>query len=372
MELFLISKVYESLCSLTPYSINLIDENGKIRASKSPGHVGAFHEIAYELIKSNRDTAIIHTDDPESGVRESVYTVYMLRGHRTGVIGVYGPVKEIIPLMPCLKHALEITLEFELYKRNNTKKFSAKERFLKVLFNLDYNPTDLEQALRDMVLDRNIPRIPILLEFGQSLSHSPQIILLLENSPSASKQDLIGLTNDGYLFLLKTFPSDYASVMDDYKYFLGEYLSPALQYICNNSLTYHIYIGPIQNDILHYHQAYLYCRWMQSYIRRPGSYYFYDCIFNYLESIVSQNEYHTMFGYIKQSLEPKFIDNYIEMMAALIENDYNLPQTSQALHVHKNTLIYRLDKIRGTLNMNPLTSNSHRKFMECFYYYLIH
>ena len=38
------------------------------------------------------------------------------------------------------------------------------------------------------------------------------------------------------------------------------------------------------------------------------------------------------------------------------------------LHIHKNTLVYRLDKIREVLNMNPLVNNTEREFMECFYY----
>ena len=87
--------------------------------------------------------------------------------------------------------------------------------------------------------------------------------------------------------------------------------------------------------------------------------------------MASQQEYNAMFLYFKQGLGQKFIDNYIEIMAALIEKDYNLAKASDILHIHKNTLIYRLDKIREILNMNPLTSNSEREFMECFYFYLI-
>lgn len=59
------------------------------------------------------------------------------------------------------------------------------------------------------------------------------------------------------------------------------------------------------------------------------------------------------------------------MMGALIENEYNLNKASDWLHIHKNTLVYRLDKIRESLNMNPLSSNSDRELMECFYYYLL-
>lgn len=77
-----------------------------------------------------------------------------------------------------------------------------------------------------------------------------------------------------------------------------------------------------------------------------------------------------MFQALKNELGKKFIDNYTEVMSALIDKGYNLNSASAMLHVHKNTLIYRLDKIRETLNMNPLNFNSDREFMECFYYYL--
>ena len=110
---------------------------------------------------------------------------------------------------------------------------------------------------------------------------------------------------------------------------------------------------------------------MQKNIKKEGSYYFYDYIVNYLESMASMSEFNTVFLMLKQELGQKFIDNYLETIGALIENEYNLNKTSDRLHVHKNTLVYRLDKIREVLNMNPLSQNSNREFMECFYYYLL-
>ena len=132
-----------------------------------------------------------------------------------------------------------------------------------------------------------------------------------------------------------------------------------------------IYIGPLQNDIMYYRQAYNYCMWMQKNIRKDGSFYFYDYAVRYLESMATPTESHTLFLMLKQKLGKKFTDNYLEMMGALIENEYNLNKASDWLHIHKNTLVYRLDKIRESLNMNPLSSNSDRELMECFYYYLL-
>ncbi len=100
--------------------------------------------------------------------------------------------------------------------------------------------------------------------------------------------------------------------------------------------------------------------------RRTGSYYFYDYIVKYLESMASMSEFNTVFLMLKQELGQKFIDNYLETIGALIENEYNLNKTSDWLHVHKNTLVYRLDKIREILNMNPLSQNSTENLWNVF------
>jgi len=91
----------------------------------------------------------------------------------------------------------------------------------------------------------------------------------------------------------------------------------------------------------------------------------------YMESRVPVSEFNAIFYMLKKELGKKFTDNYTETMEALIEKDYNLAKAGNMLHIHKNTLVYRLDKIREVLNMNPLVNNTEREFMECFYYYLI-
>ena len=64
---------------------------------------------------------------------------------------------------------------------------------------------------------------------------------------------------------------------------IAEYLAPFLQYIRKEEIQMRIYIGPLQNDIMYYRQAYNYCMWMQKNIRKDGSFYFYDYAVRYLE-----------------------------------------------------------------------------------------
>ncbi len=370
MDTLLANKLFDSIAGLTKYNLSIIDEYGKILASKSGELIGIFHETAFHLIKSHQEIVIIDRDDPESGIRESVYMVLFVKRHRVGVIGVYGNAQEVLPVIRVLRHSLEVMLEFELYKKNVSRKYTAKERVLKILFSDDYEYSDLEQAIKDTSLDKKIPRIPVLIEIEDPFRHSSQLCRQIDQGTDASRQDLAGITNDGNIFLLKSIHGESNIIMEDYKYILGDYLSHALQYIRSNSLKHSIYVGPIENDIIYYRQAFLYCRWMQNHISQPGSYYFYNYVVKYLEAIASQNEFHAVFSYLKQELGEKFIENYIEVMNALIEKDYNLAKASNALHVHKNTLVYRLDKIRSILSMNPLSSSSEREFMESFYIYL--
>lgn len=371
MDNGLANKMIGVLSELVEYDISIIDENGKVIASKMKDHIGAFHEIAFGIIKGDMDTVAVDISNPDAGVKEGIYMAIYENKCKTGVIGVYGNPREVRSITNVIKLSIEVMLEFDQYRNNNMRKYTVKERFMRTIFySSDFERSDLERHFKDMGLDMNIARIPVFIEVKDSAVHAADLTRQLEENHLSSKEDLIGITNEGCLFLLKAIQCNVRSIMQDYKYLLAEYLAAVLKYARANNLGASLYIGPIQNDIMQYRQSFLYCKWMQKNINRTGSFYFYDFIVKYLESMASQNEYNTMFLYLKQELGQKFIDNYVEIMATLIEKDYNLVKASASLHVHKNTLIYRLDKIREILDMNPLTNNSEREFMECFYFYL--
>ncbi len=66
----------------------------------------------------------------------------------------------------------------------------------------------------------------------------------------------------------------------------------------------------------------------------------------------------------------KFIKTFMEIAGALIKTNYNLVTASKELFVHKNTLLYRYNKIKDTLNINPIESSADRFFLEAFYSFL--
>jgi carbohydrate diacid regulator len=60
-----------------------------------------------------------------------------------------------------------------------------------------------------------------------------------------------------------------------------------------------------------------------------------------------------------------------EIAGALEDTNYNLTEASARLFLHKNTLVYRYNRMKDILGIDPMTSPEDRKFVELLYNYLI-
>jgi carbohydrate diacid regulator len=60
----------------------------------------------------------------------------------------------------------------------------------------------------------------------------------------------------------------------------------------------------------------------------------------------------------------------VETIKALAANNYNIVSTSKDLHVHRNTISFRLNKLKDSLNIDPLLIGSDREFLNELAYYL--
>lgn len=375
MDNVLAGTLIDRISNFTDYNVNIMDENGTIVASRMKERIGSFHEVAFEIVKGDEDMVLVEEDNPENGVRAGVNMAIYVHKKKDGVVGVTGKPEQVLPIAKIIKMSVEVMMEYEKFKYDSMKKYSMREQLMQLIFyNDNYKREDIGKFFKALNLEEDVMRIPILLEIENGQEHMSSIRTALDRGDFNSRQSLRETTREGFLFMFLALPGDTKNMLQDYKYLTGEYLSPALRYAREHQLSYNVYVGPIENDIMYYRHAYLDCIWMQKNLANKKemgkSYYFYDCIVQYIESMISFQDLNAVFQILKREFGDKFVENYMETMEALIDKDYNLAKASAMLHIHKNTLVYRLDKIRETLNMNPLIYNVDREFMECFYYYL--
>jgi carbohydrate diacid regulator len=58
------------------------------------------------------------------------------------------------------------------------------------------------------------------------------------------------------------------------------------------------------------------------------------------------------------------------MIKALEETNYNLSETAGKLYIHKNTLVYRYNKMKDYLGVDPIAGMDGREFMSLLFLYL--
>ena len=68
-------------------------------------------------------------------------------------------------------------------------------------------------------------------------------------------------------------------------------------------------------------------------------------------------------------MDKKQIENFVEVMEALSSANYKLAEAGALMHVHKNTLAYRMDKFRELLHLDPIGNEEDRYFCNVLVYY---
>ena len=98
-----------------PYQINIMNEKGIVIASSDKSRIGAFHEVAYKILKT--DNVMILTEHDVSnyiGVQYGVNSAVLYHGEKVGVIGLTGNPYEVRDMISVLRISLEQMLEYEL------------------------------------------------------------------------------------------------------------------------------------------------------------------------------------------------------------------------------------------------------------------
>lgn len=85
-------------------------------------------------------------------------------------------------------------------------------------------------------------------------------------------------------------------------------------------------------------------------------------IYNLIDLVGKEKSYSTLFDY---NLIDKMDNIVLETGIAFIENGFNISKTSNNIYLHRNTLIYRLEKIKDIMCMDI------KNFNEALIYYVI-
>ena len=184
------------------------------------------------------------------------------------------------------------------------------------------------------------------------------------------REDISAVTREKQIIIFKCF--DRAKILQGtYKYAIGEYLGNFLGFLLDHDIECKFYIGTFQDELSEYRKAYQQCCWLRENIRaKSRGVYFYDYAGEYLHSLIPLPELHHIYHVFDELLDEKSREDFADLIDSLERNNYNLVDSSKELYIHKNTLVFRLNKLRDMFAVNPLQKSNERAFLKfmCEYF----
>ena len=94
IHLALARQIVDTLKSVCDHDINYIDVDGRIRASTDPDRIGGYHAGGHEAARSG-EIITIEADDPARDLRHGINMPIRFHGKTVAVIGITGPPAEV-------------------------------------------------------------------------------------------------------------------------------------------------------------------------------------------------------------------------------------------------------------------------------------
>ena len=334
----LAQRLVDHISGVIPNNINIIDENGMIIASREPDRLDTFHKAGYDAIRNDRiETVKVFGE----GMKPGINMPFHYRNKACGVVGISGPEEETIPIASLIKYTIELLVEQELMLNTRQASQLLRAQFLQEWLSLSSPPS------AEFIAWGHQHQINVTASRTAAIIHA-------ENTADATarfnrlENSLERLNMDSYIVYLTHFR---AMVVLNTRQHIAEQLRFIQAEIPGAIIGLGRPEAVLRRSYMQAQSALRLGRWLRpdESIHRYEFYRHYDAM---------------IYGFSKLEM----LDDPVESIDALQETDGNdllvtlltyfrlngeRFKTADALHIHRNTLSYRLDRIHSLTGMNP-------------------
>ena len=367
----------DQITEYTEYNINIMDESGVIIASRDPRRVGTYHEAADRIIRGKEEIVVIEDDKIYPGVLPGINMAIMVNGKKEGVVGVTGDPGHIREVAMVTRLAIEAMLKYEKQQEDILLRQGRKETFFHLLTRVEgADPAELRAAARVLEYDESILRIPILCRILDGTSPD-RVLEAIRANDGHWIQDLSTVLDENHVLVFRTIREPGAGRSYPLREAVLSYMDRTLRRMDRGGVQAVFYVGTPQNSFSQYIYAYQHCKWIEGRYRGGKDLtgedrvrFFYDHTQEYFYSVLPREELHRVFFQYSRQLQREDRKQFIETVGALIETNFNLTEAAKRLYIHKNTMLYRYNKLKDMLDIDPIRVAADRTFLILLYHSL--
>jgi carbohydrate diacid regulator len=336
-------KIINEAKKLINENIIIVNNQAIIIASTDSSRIGNFHEGAYRTIQHNATTILTEDDvDKMKGIRPGVNLPIAIENDVIGVIGITGNPDEITPFASLMKRMTELLIRENIY----IQEMEWHDRAIEAYF---FDWVQTEEITNDFLNRGKL--------LGVHLT-SPLRCSILEINPDIQNDRIKELIK---LLLLQVectavrWGNNRILILSEEKTYkinqLKSGLRAFLSYVSSKfDMELSIGIGPV-SDTYYIKESYQKAMKALKLGNRNVITAYDDLLLEVCLDEVSTD--------VKKEFTNRIFSDLVKQptlfqtLKVLLKNDMNLKQTASDLHIHINTLHYRLDRIEQVTGYNP-------------------
>lgn len=341
-------KIVKDVKKLIGEDIIIVNTHGTIIASTDEKRIGSFHQGALKVVEKKDSLIILEEDEKKLlGVRAGINLPVFFRRDVIGVIGITGDPAKVAPFGEIIRKMTEMIVSENYYAEQLELHSRSMEAFVfDWLQNREWDSVFFNQA-KLLNVDLTLKRQAIMIDLHQ-YEHLllRDIYSTLSRWIHAKKGDILIRWGNNRILMLREIQSfenreQILNYVTSFQNFLEENLHSQLS----------IGIGQIvsaREMKQSYKQAE---RALRSSTKLSNIIFDEDLT---IEMILDDVKKETKRIFIERTIGPiKTESELIFTLKMLFENNHSLKNTASSLHVHINTLHYRLKKVYELTGLDP-------------------
>lgn len=338
-------EVIKRLKSYLNVPINIMDQNGVIIASTDEKRIGQYHSGAKQVIEENKEMIL----SPEEihrypGTRPGVNLPLFHFDHLVGVVGITGNPADVISAAGIIKAAVEIAIEQIYMQKQQVYKERALQSFLQKLFHpigIDEEELKKEAAY---ILECSLNQNMFVMVFHLSNAHEK--VESMANTMYQSLHSPLFLT---YITNREIVAAFHESVNHEYIFRLAVSLKKQYDDLYAG-------VGHPYASIKGLRKSYFQAIQALKFLKQQRSDHFLTfaedwTIEQLIEGIPEELFQDVLERYVElfQNLDGEFL----KTLTTYFDHNLHVNRSAQSLHIHRNTMLYRLEQINRKMGLNP-------------------
>lgn len=348
----LAQRIVNEVTGILNEEIIVVNDNGIIIAGSDQKRVGTFHEGAQIAVKKKEKIIITKEDVFRlKGVKAGISLPIIFHNKAIGVIGITGEPKDIAQFGELIQRMTELIIQEAHFHEKAESKYRGLETFVYEWLSLKHLDEDFRERGEILGISMDSSRCCVLFEINKKqFSENPLIereaIDVLRQFFKSEAQDIVVQWGSGRFVLLKSIhdfniEESVISIVKSTQTTIKE----------KHGVQLNVGIGTIVDKPEKLHNSYHHAKKALRVAKKNSSFVYYDHLI--LDVALAEITDETRKEFVEKVLGKLLKeDELLQTLEAYLESNLSIKETSKQLHVHINTLHYRLKRINEVTGLS--------------------